>query len=125
MALADGRSRPASLSSSSQDREINDQQNINIQHTPLLDQDRFVINGMVQHSPPEASRQNYNTVDYASKLDMDDDDNKAHLVGGGGGGATFIFKVHIRKRTNITIFVKYLESILVLYVIIGYERILL
>lgn len=101
MALADGRSRPASLSSSSSssssfhDREINEQKDINIHHTPLLDQDRFVKGRMVQHSPPEASRENYNTVDYASKLEMEDDDNKHHLVGGGGGGATFIFKVRI------------------------------
>ena len=92
MALADGRSRP---SSSFHDKTTNEQSDQIIPHLPSQDQDRYSPNiGMVQHEPPEARKDKFDTVDYASgKLDVEDDANKNHMVGGGGGGATFIFKV--------------------------------
>ena len=49
---------------------------------------------MIGHSPLDDSRENYENVDYASKLKMKTGNEKHHMVGGGGGGATFIFKVH-------------------------------
>jgi len=48
---------------------------------------------MYGERPLEASRENYDNVDYASKLKMKSSNEKHHVVGGGGGGATFIFKV--------------------------------
>ena len=92
MALADGRNVPSSLSSSTQERRGNEENNIS--NSPLVGQTGFVGEQMIRNSPSEmTNKDNYISVEYASKLRVDDDDMKLHPVGGGGGGATFIFKV--------------------------------
>ena len=52
---------------------------------------------MVGHSSIEVNRENYDSMDYASKLQMKNGNEKHNFVGGGGGGATFIFKVRNLK----------------------------
>ena len=93
MALADGRNVPSSLSSSTQERGRNEENDIS--HRPLVGgQSGFVGEQNIRNSPSEmTNKDNYISVEYASKLKVDHDDMKLHPVGGGGGGATFIFKV--------------------------------
>ena len=49
---------------------------------------------MIGHAPREGNNEEYDNVEYASKLQMKSASENHHIVGGGGGGATFIFKVN-------------------------------
>ena len=81
--------RPDPVSSPYLDTEMNNEDNFNIEDTS----DGF-DGRMIGNIPLEASRESYDSVDYASKLKMKSSNEKHHVVGGGGGGATYIFKVH-------------------------------
>ena len=78
-------SRPDPVSSQYHEMDMNNEGNFKIEDTS---------DGFDGREALEASRENYDNVDYASKLKMQTSNEKHHVVGGGGGGATFIFKVH-------------------------------